>query len=269
MNITVLQTGSTLVSRAVPNRASLRSPYAYTGLFQRRKNRIEVPVKAFLVETKDHRILIDAGWGSECLTHPIKHLGFGLWFASEPVCTKEDPVIVQLKKWGISISSIEALLCTHLDCDHVSGLHDLKEIPHIFTTREEWLQSQKRDVRYRSSFWKDLNMEIIPMEEDLNAPFGKSFDLFGDGQVKCVFTPGHSAGSMAIICQGEKGYAAFVGDDSYNEASWQRCLLPGPLYDQNAMEKTLKWVKTLSTDEHCLGIYAAHDPKGPHGGLGL
>lgn len=62
MKIYTLQTGSTLVSSAVPDRSSHRWTYAYTGLLQRRKKRICVPVKAFLVENQGHRVLIDTGW---------------------------------------------------------------------------------------------------------------------------------------------------------------------------------------------------------------
>lgn len=92
MNIRVLQTGSTLVSSAVPDRSTHRWPYAYTDLFQKRSERLCVPVKAFLVETAGHRVLVDTGWSAECATHPIRHLGFGLWFASEPVMSEQETV---------------------------------------------------------------------------------------------------------------------------------------------------------------------------------
>lgn len=81
MNMHVLQTGSTLVSSAVPDRSSHRWSLAYTTLFQRRGKRICVPVKAFLVETAGHTVLVDTGWSEECVSHPLRHLGFGLWFA--------------------------------------------------------------------------------------------------------------------------------------------------------------------------------------------
>lgn len=38
MKITVIQTGSTLVSGAVPDRSSHKWKYAYTGLFQKLKS---------------------------------------------------------------------------------------------------------------------------------------------------------------------------------------------------------------------------------------
>ena len=85
MQFKTIQTGSTLVSSAVPNRATHRFAFAYTGLFQCRKNRIGVPVKCFYVTVGGHHLLIDTGWSKRVRTESLKHLGFGLWFASEPV----------------------------------------------------------------------------------------------------------------------------------------------------------------------------------------
>lgn len=263
MNIHVLQTGSTLVSSAVPDRSSHRWSYAYTDLFQRRSRRLKIPVKAFLVETYGHRVLIDTGWSAECATHPIRHLGFGLWFASAPVMTKEEAVPVRLERMGLRPGDIDAVILTHLDCDHASGLIAMKEAKHIYCSKEEWHHAHTRDVRYNPAFWEGVSMETLHMKNDPSAPFGKSCDLFEDGSIRVILTPGHSEGSVAVLAQGQKGYAAFVGDDSYNHHSWEELKLPGPVYNFNDMKKTLHWVQRLSKDPDCIGIYAAHDPEGP------
>ena len=96
IQIQTIQTGSTLVSSAVPNRATHRFAFAYTGLFQCRKNRIEVPVKCFYVTVGKHRLLVDTGWSKLNRTEPLKHLGFGLWFASEPVLGEGEAACEQL-----------------------------------------------------------------------------------------------------------------------------------------------------------------------------
>lgn len=269
MNIYVLQTGSTLVSSAVPDRSSHKWAYAYSDLFQKRSDRIKVPVKTFLIETEGHRVLVDTGWSAECATNPIRHLGFGLWFASEPVMKENQSVPAQLDVMDLKPEDIDALILTHLDCDHASGLIPMKGAKHIFCSEEEWMHAQKRDVRYNPALWKGVHMEILPMQDDAEAPFGKSCDLFGDGSIRVILTPGHSEGSVAVLARGETGYAAFIGDDSYNRHSWEEQKLPGPVYNIPDMRKTLQWVQKLSKDPACIGIYAAHDPEGPLGGRNL
>lgn len=267
--IKVIQTGTTLVSPAVPDRSTRKSKIAYTGLFQKRKNRIEVPVKVFLVEIKERKILIDTGWSSECAVHAIKHMGFGLWFASEPVINEENSAYNQLRKMGINSIDIDAVILTHLDCDHASGLADLKGVKHIYTTEEEWQKANTGDVRYNKKFWKDIDFEFFQMTDDSTAPFGKSCDLFGDGSVKIIFTPGHSAGSVAVIVNDNNKFAVIAGDNGYNRSSWDNITLPGPIYNEENMKKALQWIQEMNCKENCIGIFAAHDPEVKQGEYSL
>ncbi|MDD6449355.1 MAG: hypothetical protein PUF78_06505 [Lachnospiraceae bacterium] len=39
--------------------------------------------------------------------------------------------------------------------------------------------------------------------------------------------------------------------------------IPGPVYNIEEMKRTLQWVRKVSGDPGCIGIYAAHDPEGP------
>lgn len=89
MLIKTIKTGATLVSSAVPDRSSRRFSFAYTGLFQKRSKRINVPVKCFYVKAGKHSFLIDTGWSKDVVSQPLKHL----------------------------------------DCDHASGLKDFSGIP--------------------------------------------------------------------------------------------------------------------------------------------
>lgn len=259
--IDVMKTGSTLVSPAVPDRGARKSSIAYTGLFQRRSKRIEVPVKAFFVAVAGHRILIDTGWSSECATRPREHLGFSLWFASEPVMAVGESVDHQLRQLDIEPKDLSAVLMTHLDCDHASGLHLVKDAPAIYVAREELDDKNIKSVRYNEDFWKDIDFTFYNMEQDNNAPFWKSCDLFGDGTVMVYFTPSHSAGSVAIEVNDGGRFALFTGDNAYNRHSWEDIALPGPIYNKDNMRTALEWVQKESRKEGCAGVYAAHDPE--------
>ena len=258
--ITVIQTGSTLVSPAVPNRGTRRNPLAYTGFFQRRSNRIEVPVKCFLVECGGHLTLIDAGWSAQDATHPIRHMGFGLWFASEPVMEEDEAVNQQLARMGIGVEDLNAVVFTHLDCDHVSGVDGVASASKIYVSREELLQADPPDPRYRKKFWEGINFTCLEMQADPNAPFNASCDIYGDGSLVAYFVPGHSAGSVALIAREGNSFAVIAGDTGYNRAAWERLNLPGPVYNKENMERALLWVHDLLEDERCAGAFAAHDP---------
>ena len=136
--IDVLQTGKMLVSSAVHNRDSKSGKFAYTGLFQSKKGRNDVPVKAFLIRINGKNVLVDTGWSEQCAINPRHHLGLALYFSSQPTVTLNDSVARQLDALGITPKQLDAVILTHLDCDHVSGLKDLKGAKHIYATKRNF-----------------------------------------------------------------------------------------------------------------------------------
>ena len=252
MKIKTITTGSTLVSTATPNRSTRRWKYAYTGLFQRRSDRIEVPVKCYYVKVNGHSVLIDTGWSKEVVEHPLRHLGFGLWFASEPVMKQGESAKEQLTG-----QPIDAILMTHLDCDHVSGLADFADIK-VYASKEEVAFAKQKRLRY-GTLAKDHDYHTFDFQPDTLAPFGKSCDVFGDGSVTAYLTPTHSAGSVIYQISDAEGFALIVGDNGYMRDSWQKGILPGPLYNAENMKHCLKWIKEQSERPDCLGVYCAHE----------
>ena len=97
MNIKTVKTGLVKCLPAILNGNSHWFKYVYTGLFQLRSNRVTLPVKCFYITIGNHKILIDTGWSIEVIEHPIKHLGFGIWFSSEPIMKLEEAAFNQLK----------------------------------------------------------------------------------------------------------------------------------------------------------------------------
>ncbi len=253
MEIKTIQTGSTIVSTAVPDRSTRRSPIAYTGLFQRRDSRITVPVKCFYVSVRDHHFLVDAGWSKEVIHHPKKHLGAGLYFASVPVMQGGEAAVDQLKN-----QPLDRILMTHLDCDHISGLHDFKNIP-IYSSKEEIDGMSKKKIRY-GNMAKGLSIQTLQWESDTDALFGKSCDVYGDGSVIAYLTPTHSPGSVIYQITDRDHFALIIGDNGYTEDSWKKGLLPGPLYHAENMKKALRWINEQSKKDNCAGIFCAHDP---------
>lgn len=256
----VLRTGYTLVSPAVPDRSCRKSSFAYTGLSEKRNERIKVPVKCFLLEINGRKVLVDTGWGKACIAHPIFSIGFGLWFASEPVLSKEETLGSWFAQLHIRPCDLDAVVLTHMDVDHISGLMDVADAQHIYTTKDEWKHAQTCDVRYNRRLWKGLPIEFLSMSADAHAPFCKSCDLFGDGSIRVVFTPGHSAGSVAVVVYSGERFAVIAGDDGYNADSWDKLLLPGPMYNADDMLRSLQWVREMREAENCVGVFAAHDP---------
>lgn len=257
--IDVLQTGKMLVSSAVHDRDSKSGKFAYTGLFQSKKGRNEVPVKAFLIRINGKNVLVDTGWSEQCAINPRHHLGLALYFSSQPTVTLNDSVAKQLGALGITPEQLDAVILTHLDCDHVSGLKDLKGAKHIYATKEELEISLLPNPRYRKALWQGVEIEPIEMNYDSRAPFGKSCDLFGDGSVRIVYTPGHSAGSVCVVIKQNGKMAVIAGDNGISEKSWSELILSGPIHNIQNMKISLRWLNKMYKNENCVAVLTAHD----------
>lgn len=163
----------------------------------------------------------DCGLADACATDPRGHLGFGLWFASEPVLAPGEGLGGQLARLGLAPRDIDAVVLTHLDCDHANGLADIAGADHItrtndiasaadaagakayYVSAEELATGNKGGARYNPHFWAGIDFRELSFTPDQASPFGRSCDLFGDGSLICHFTPTHSAGSLCVEVRGD------------------------------------------------------------------
>ena len=261
IRIHVLTCGEVGVDPAVPDRGVSRNTLAYTGLLRSPGRRIWLPVKAFLIEHPRGRILVDTGWDGDVRTHPIRTLTFPMWFASKPRLPAGAAVDEQLAALGLAPRDLDAVLMTHMDIDHDSGLRLVRAAKRILVSPEEWAALHAGQVRYAKRPWKGIPLAQMPLADDPAAPFGRAWDVWGDGSVRVLLTPGHTQGSVSLLVAGQNGFALLVGDTGYNRASWESLRLPGPVYDRQAMRASLAWVQKMRQDPRCLAVLAAHDPE--------
>ncbi len=261
IRIHVLNCGEVGVDPAVPDRSVSKSAVAYTGLFRSAKRRIWLPVKAFLIEHPRGNILVDTGWDSAVRARPIRTLTFPLWFASRPLLPEGAAVDEQLAALGLAPKDLDYVLMTHMDIDHDSGLRLVRDARRILVSPEEWAALRSGQARYARRPWKGVPLGRMPLKDDPNAPFGRSWDVWGDGSVLVLLTPGHTQGSVSVRVSGGNGFALIVGDTGYNRDSWASLRLPGPVYDKAVMKNALAWVRRMRQDPGCLAVLAAHDPE--------
>lgn len=261
IRIHVLNCGEVGVDPAVPDRSVSKNAVAYTGLFRSAKRRIWLPVKAFWIEHPRGNILVDTGWDSAVRTDPIRTLTFPMWFASKPRLPQGAAVDEQLAAGGLAPQDLAFVLMTHMDIDHDSGLRLVRAAKRILVSPEEWAALHSGQVRYVKRPWEKIPIGQMPLHSDPKAPFQKSWDVWSDGSMMVFLTPGHTQGSVCIRVSGEKGFVLLVGDTGYNRNSWESLRLPGPVFDSQAMRKSLAWVQQMRQDPRCLAVLAAHDPE--------
>lgn len=89
-------------------------------------------------------------------------------------------------------------------------------------------------IRYNDKWWRDCNVEGFDWN-DTEGPFGRAYDLFGDGSVKLINIPGHSDGLCAVkLTNAEGRFALLFSDGGYASRSWQEMIISGISMDKTA-----------------------------------
>lgn len=259
LRIHVFHTGSVRVDRAIP--FGERNPLAVTGLFRGKDKKLILPVSCYLVEHEKDLVLFDTGWDKKYVHEKPKEMLGLLEAISGPLIKEGESVDCQLSRLGIKPCSLDWVVLSHLDFDHVSGLPQVKDAKHIIASQEEIEAAGHPSLRYVPALWKGVDIKPFPYEKTGIGPVGMSHDLFHDGLVLLISTPGHSEGLCSMMVRNDVGdYVLLAADVGYAERSWKEDILPGFTVDKKKAEASLSWVRECANDKHCLAIMANHDP---------
>ena len=92
------------------------------------------------------------------------------------------------------------------------------------------------------------------------APFTRGHDVFGDGSLVLLPTPGHTAGSFSLLVRRRTlPPLLLVGDLTYEAALLERRQLPG-VGNRGQLAETTEKVLALADRLPGLVVLPAHDP---------
>ncbi|WP_125580019.1 N-acyl homoserine lactonase family protein [Levilactobacillus cerevisiae] len=257
MKISIWHTGLVRVDEATPFRNSSRLPL---GLGRGREHQVVLPVSSYLIEHPNGPILVDAGWSQNVRRHPVQELGLTR-FAAKPVLPAGWSVTEHLQRRGIQTSDLNSVLMSHLDTDHVSGLLDVNPTRPVYVSGRELAAGNDRfNPRYVKRMWAGLQMTAIPYQRTHHGPLGWSWDLFNDGRIELILTPGHSTGLMTVKVTGDDGhYVLLASDVGYDQLNLTKLILPGILTSATQEMAALGWVQACAADPRCDRVIFNHD----------
>lgn len=259
IRVHILHCGFARVDEALAYREGGLNPFAFTGLFRSPKHRISLPLTCYLVEHPKGLILVDTGWHPLVRSSPVKALGVMQSMLSKVQLPEGKAAIEQLSRLGYKPSDIDYLILTHLHADHVSGLKTLSDAKRILVSDIELKTAKRNPIVYTSAMWSGINLETFSFEPSAPGPENLALDLFKDGSVQLISTPGHTAGLTSLIIRSGDQFVLLCADVAYSERSWKEQVLPGLTTNKKKAKKSLEWIAQLSKDPNCIGIYASHD----------
>ena len=261
VKVHVMHCGYVKMDRAIPYEEKTWHPMPQSGLFRSKSKQVTMPCSAYLIEHPKGLVLVDTGWNEAVRSDQLGHLGFFNWSAFRATLPEGAAIHEQLAARGVHPRDLDYVVLSHLHADHVSGLPHVQEAKKLITTKPEW-EAAHREIftGYRKTMWSGIPIETFELEPIPFGPYGKGLDLFGDGLLYLVFTPGHTRGLVSILAKTEQGYVLLASDVGYSARSWEEFVLPGGLVNREQGIASLRWVQEFSKREDCIAVIAYHDP---------
>lgn len=270
IKIHVFHTGEVCVAPDLPFGGDHSNAIKASGVFGKKEDRLWLPVSAYLIEHPKGKFLVDTGWARDMSPEgvfdrkaQIKSLGtVMLYEVNQGRIGLGQCIDEQLLAMGIKDSDLDAVLLTHLDCDHANGLKQVKGAKKFLVAADEVKFASKitNKVRYYKNWWKDIPLTEFDWN-DTQGPVGKSYDLLGDGSIELINIPGHADGLFAVKVKNEEDkYVLLFSDGGYARKSWEEMITSGIAADKTQQKKSLAWIREQSMDENCVESLANHDP---------
>jgi glyoxylase-like metal-dependent hydrolase (beta-lactamase superfamily II) len=225
-----------------------------------------VPVPAFLVHHPGvGAILVDTGFHPSVATDPKRNLGPIAGRVQRIRMDHDQAVPVQLEQRGILPGEVRVVVMTHLHFDHASGVSELPESTFV-VDRREWDAASSGGVRegYNERHidhafdWQTI--DFAARQIDSFASFGGAADLFGDGSVRLLATPGHTAGHMSVLLRLASGELLLTGDAIYSHESLDRDLEPLFCADRHLYRRSRAELRRFAQQTPTALIVPGHDP---------
>ncbi len=220
----------------------------------------------------------------EVYFHAIRHPKFGLFLIDTGVETAErdhpDAARVQglVRKFmhaeklkvaapvGVWLKAqpdkLAGVLFTHLHIDHIWGVPDLPPTP-LYVGPSESTEKAFEHLFVQGStdalLQGQTQLQEWPFQADADGRFAGVLDVFGDGSLWAMSTPGHTAGSVSFIARTPQGPILFTGDTCHTAWGWQNGVPPGTFTaDREVNQKSLDRLRQLASEHPGMQVRLGH-----------
>jgi N-acyl homoserine lactone hydrolase len=236
------------------------------GIGVRKDAWVPVPIVAFLLEHPGAgRLLIDTGLHPSVAVKPAESMGrIGTLVFRDLQMDPGQALPAQLRERGIEPASVKTVVMTHLHIDHASGISEFPGATFV-VSRAEWdaATSQGQTHGYMTrQFDHAFDYRLLDFEgagPGSFSGFARSFDLFGDGSVRAVYTPGHTLGHMSVVVRTASGEVLVAGDAIFLRRNLDETLLPHRTEDDHLYRRSLREMQQYVRETPDALVIPGHD----------
>jgi N-acyl homoserine lactone hydrolase len=214
---------------------------------------VEVPVPFFLLRHPSGNVLVDGGNPLSVARDPHAHWG-PLADAFTVQMSEDQHCAAQLRQLGLDDGDISHIVQTHLHIDHTGALGHFPRSSVVVHERE--LDAARQAGEPLESGYVKADYERPELRWET---FAGERDLFGDGTIRLLETPGHCAGHVSLLISlAETGAVLITADAVDNRAQWEGRQRLRALHSREQAARSLERLRGLADELDPLIVFG-HD----------
>jgi N-acyl homoserine lactone hydrolase len=206
-----------------------------------------------LIEHDRGLVLFDTGCHPRIIDDIVGYWG-EFWKLIDVKFSPSDTLDRQIKGLGYKLDDVKYVILSHLHMDHTGGMSLFPNAKFLVGSNE-----------IRFAYWADPAQRPFFVMDDLVPTRGYNWlevaedhDLFGDGSLLMLKTPGHTPGESTLLVTLPSRKLVLTGDTVHTRADLAEEKPMMIDYDPAQAVQSLKRLKRLR-DEHRAAIWIPHD----------
>jgi N-acyl homoserine lactone hydrolase len=238
---------------------------AIRGLLSPAAGSVKLPLLAFLIKHPSAGVIvIDTGLHPQAIEDLRSDYGVVNGFFFRTLRPADGPFDHQLASRGLDPGEITRVVMTHLHADHTSGMRLLRNARFLCSTAEWTAATRPRAALsgYVASHLPPASrLELVDPERDgePHDAFAKTIDLLGDGSVRLLWTPGHTAGHLSVLVRAAGGPILLIGDAVYTMRSLRERRLPMRTVDDRLYLESVEQIRRYAEGTPDALLIPTHD----------
>jgi glyoxylase-like metal-dependent hydrolase (beta-lactamase superfamily II) len=240
-------------------------PFPITGLIptipKEQQRDINIPISMWVLDHPKGLVVFDTGNNVAISDGNCKKY----WAAGncdflKPSQTRADVIDSQLKKLGYSADKVKVVVTSHSHLDHIGNIEMFPNAIHVLQKKELYQGWWPEKFQGRSTPGTFVMADMDNAREFNYLELNGDYDLFGDGTVMILSTPGHTLGHQSMKVKLPKTGTVIISQD----AIWMQENLDGhpaglnySVQDYTNSLNRLKFMRDLEGAQ----IFMAHDEK--------
>jgi glyoxylase-like metal-dependent hydrolase (beta-lactamase superfamily II) len=228
---------------------------------------VTIPVNMFVIDHPKGLVIVDTGNNQaisdgNCKTHWVA----GLCDYLRPSQKRDDVIDNQIKKLGYAPDKVKVVITSHAHLDHIGNIKLFPNAVHVIQKKE--LYQAWWPEKFQREGGAFVMADFDGPARDFNyLELDGDYDLYGDGTITVLSTPGHTLGHQSVKVKLGSGKTIVLAQD----AIWFKENLEGhpaglnySVKDYNNSIHRLKMIRDLENAQ----LYFGHDPDqfSQHGG---